>query len=128
VTAIDARLPVVMPARHTSVEVVEFDAEVVVLDTRSRQVHLLGALAALVFDSCDGHTTVDSLIAEITEYSADDDAVVADAIARALAELGGLGLLEGTEPAVPPPCVGCGGVTAPPARRMLKRRIFGQPG
>ncbi len=128
VTTIEPRLPVVMPARHTSVEVVEFDAEVVVLDTRSRQVHLLGALAALVFDSCDGRTTVASLVVEIAEYSADDEAAVADAIARALHELGQLGLLVGTESAMPPPCVGCGGVNTNVDRPSFPQRLLRQFG
>jgi hypothetical protein len=126
VTSIDIVPLGVLPARSTSVEVVEFDAEVVVLETQSRQVHLLGALASLVFDSCDGRTTGESLVAEIAEWSTDDVATITAAVAAALAELGRLGLLAGTKPAVPPPCVGCGG-TATPAGRRVSRRLRRRP-
>ncbi len=108
----------VLPRWHDGVEVAEFETELVVLETRSRQVHLLGPLASLVFDACDGSTRVDELVDEIAEWRPDERDSIAGAVTATLLELGGLGLLEGIEPAPPPPpCVGCGRVVEPAASR-----------
>lgn len=116
--------PVVLPRRHPAVEVAEFETEIVVLEPRTEQVHLLGPLASLVFDACDGSTTVDELVAEIADWTSDDRASIEAAVATTLRELGGLGMLEGIEPAPPPPCVGCSRpaeIAAPRGRSFWRR-------
>jgi Coenzyme PQQ synthesis protein D (PqqD) len=106
----------VLPARHEATEVAEFETELVVFEVRSGQVHLLGPLASLVFDSCDGTTTIESLVQEIGAWSDDDAATIAAAVGATLTDLTRLGLLAGTEAAVAPPCVGCGRTSVMPER------------
>ncbi len=96
-----------LPARNPATEVAEFDTEIVVLETHSRQVHLLGPMASVVFDACGRDGSVDALVAEVAEWSTEDVDTIRSAIEATLADLARLGLLEGTQYVPPPPCVGC---------------------
>jgi hypothetical protein len=66
--------------------------ETVVYDTESKQAHCLKPLAALVFDSSDGHASVGE-IARIAEERLGDPVSEAD-VANAVAQLESLGLLQ----------------------------------
>ena len=50
-------------ARNEDLLVEEIHDETVVFDTRSREAHCLGPLAAVVFAHCDGQTSTDELVA-----------------------------------------------------------------
>lgn len=113
-------LPERWPLRHSDVEVAEFDTEFVVFDPRSRMAHHLVREHALVFESCDGRSSAELLIRGLVEAGHGSAEEVAAVLADALSDLSALGLLEGTEPPAPPPCVGCG--ASKPAQR--RRRGF----
>ncbi len=114
----------VMPARHPELEVAEFDAELVVFDPRVNQVHLVEGLAAVLLASCDGATPRSEVVGDLVELLGLEAAAAAGEVDVTLATFAGLGLLEGTEPPVPPPpCLGCG--EAAPTRRRRRRRRGG---
>lgn len=54
-----------LPERKADLEIAEFATEFVVFEPRCSEVHQLGGLTAIVFDACDGSTTVDALAEEI---------------------------------------------------------------
>src|SRR4051812_29427960 len=66
--------------------------EIVVFDTRSRQAHCLSPLAAVVFDHCNGQTSVEGMAALASEHL--DEHVDVDDVQRALASLDEKELLE----------------------------------
>ena len=115
--------PDLMPARHPGLEIAEFDSALVVFDADANQVHLLQQVHALVFDSCDGSTPRPSVVAEFVDAGVGSEADVDELVSSVLGDLSRLGLLEGTTPSKPPPCIGCGGdVEVPRKRRRLSRR------
>lgn len=114
-------LPEVLPAQSLEIEIADFDVEIVVYDPRVKIVHLLTHATALVFDSCDGVTTSQALIAEFVDAGAGEPDEVAALIELSLAELSALGLLDGSEPSMPPPCLGCESETS--SRGRFRRLI-----
>jgi hypothetical protein len=108
----------VLPHRHPDVEVAEFGAEYVVLAADAKQMHRLQGFSAVVFDVCDGSTTVGALVAEVVDAGLGDAESGIAEVRRVLEELADLGLLEGTSPAKAPPCLDCG----QPAKRRRWRR------
>lgn len=54
-----------LPARNPDLEIAEFETEFVVFEPRCSEVHELGGLTAVVFDACDGATSIEALAAEI---------------------------------------------------------------
>jgi hypothetical protein len=108
-------LPEVLPARHPDLEVAEFETEFVVFDAANRMVHHLEGVQALVFDACDGMTSAESIGGELAA------AGLGGRFADAFSELVALGLLEGTTPVEPPPCLGCGNPTSKSRRRFSHR-------
>ncbi len=99
----------VMPLRDLQLEIAEFGDTTVVYDHRTNSVHLLEALAAVLFDACDGATVRSVLAEEISAALAQPAATVAEQIDVTVANFAGLGLLDGFEPTVEPPCLGCSG-------------------
>jgi hypothetical protein len=82
-----------MPAARSEGLLIEaVGDETVVYDTKSKQAHCLKPLAAIVFDSSDGHATVGE-IARIAEGRLGDAVSEAD-VADAAAQLESLGLLQ----------------------------------
>jgi hypothetical protein len=75
------KLPV---ARDEGLLVEQVGDETVVFDADSKEAHCLSALAAVVFDSCDGRTTVDELVTIASERLGEpvDDERVLDALAQ----------------------------------------------
>lgn len=98
----------ILPRRHPVLEVAEFPVEQVVFDPRSNRVHHVRDLAAVVFDACDGVTSVAALAEEIAEATAGDHEAIVGNVRLVLQAFAVEGLLEGTEPEpAPPPCLGC---------------------
>ncbi len=97
-----------MPHRHALLMIADFDDSFVVFDPRSKQVHLLEDVTAVVFDACDGATDHATLIADISAAFGQPLAVVDRQVATMLRSFAALGLLDGTEPEAEPPCIGCG--------------------
>lgn len=123
VEAAPIELPDVLPARHPEVDVAEFDGVLVTFDARSNQVHMFADVVALVFDACDGITPTATLIGELTRAGFGSEEEVCALVDELLLRLADMGLLEGTEPRRPPPCIGWGGAAAMSKRqRRLVRR------
>jgi len=71
-------------ARHEGILTQEVGEELIVFDTATQQAHRLNGPAALVFQHCDGHTS----LAQLAELVGD-----AGSVELALAQLQGAGLL-----------------------------------
>lgn len=108
----------VLPRRHPDIEVAEFGAEFVVLAPDAKQMHRLRGFTAVVFDGCDGSTRLGELVEEVVGAGLGDTDSCTNEVQRVLRELADLGLLEGTSPAKPPPCLDCG---QPVKRRRWRR-------
>ncbi len=85
-------LPPTMPARAAGLARVELDGEAVVFDASHHRTHRLNPTAALVLDSCDGHTSTGDVCralqarfgAELARITEDLAAVLADFARRQL--------------------------------------------
>lgn len=87
------RLPVVSP----SVEVADFDTELVVLVPGRRAAHHLEPDAAILFDSCRRGHSMDAVVAELATATGQDPAAVADWVRFALSEFADKGLFDTAE-------------------------------
>ena len=96
-----------MPARNAVIEIAEFDDGTVVFDPRVSVVHLLEDLPAVIFDACDGMTSIDEFVVELSEALGATTANAREHVEVSLRSFADLGLLDGTEPEVEPPCIGC---------------------
>ena len=76
--------PEILPARTAGLEVAEVDGELVVLHPGDRRAHHLDVGLALVFDACDGTTTLADLAGEVAEASGGSAGEAADWIGRAI--------------------------------------------
>ncbi len=91
-----------LPLRNPDTLVAGFDDAYVIFDPRCSEVHLLGAMSAVVFDACDGSPRSE-LIEDITSVLGVDESVADAAIDQQLAEFERTGLLLGTTPEERPP-------------------------
>ena len=66
---------------------VALDGELVVYDPTTHELHHLNASAALVWQHCDGHRTVDDIAAAIASTGDADRATVRADVARVVADL-----------------------------------------
>ncbi len=107
-----------LPGLRSGVEAASFATEVILFDPLARLAHELGGIDAIVADACSTGEARGELEQDIAaHFPADDARQVVDA---ALDRLARLGVLEGTEPAVGPPCLGCV-ETLPPAAPLRRR-------
>ncbi len=97
-----------LPRRCGLVDVAEFDEGFVVYDARTGQVHVLAPQSALVLDSCDGETAVGELVDEMVDAGAGTHDEIESLVSTIVESFEHLGLIEGTQPPKPPPCIGCG--------------------
>jgi hypothetical protein len=88
----------VLPRRTDGLEVAEFGSELVVLDLRCRQVHLLDGATAVVFDACDGVTSATELQQEFVKVLSLDPDAADLMVGVALDALRGSYLLTGHDP------------------------------
>jgi hypothetical protein len=95
--------PGLLPRRRGDVDVAGFDTAFVVFDPRCMQVHLIEGFGAVVFDACDGETQANTLLDEVCDVTGWDRPTADTEVEAALAQLVGLGLLEGTTPPERPP-------------------------
>lgn len=77
----------------------------VLYDLTAEVVHVLNSSAGLVWDVCDGVTTVDAAVALIVEATGADAAQVARDVARGVAQLADAGLVGRTGPVPAPPVI-----------------------
>src|SRR4051812_41208446 len=71
-------------AREEGLLVEQLEDETVVYDSRTKEAHCLSPLAAIVFNHCDGHTTLEQLATLATERLGEpvDESGVIDALAQ----------------------------------------------
>ncbi len=91
-----------LPLRNPETLVAGFDDAYVVFDPRCGEVHLLGAMSAVVFDACDGSPRSE-LIEELTSELGIDELAAEAAVEKHLAEFERMGLLIETTAAERPP-------------------------
>ena len=60
-------MPVTRPLARTDLEMVELDGEAVIYDRRTKDLHYLNQSSALVFDLCDGATTMKEMAVAIAD-------------------------------------------------------------
>ncbi len=114
-------LPAVMPRRSDLVEVADFGSSFVVFDPRNHLVHELSGWLAIVFDACDGECSPEDLASEAVDFWQGDSAEAHDRVGEAIRAFESLGILDGTEPMTPPPCLGCGDGAVAKRRRWFAR-------
>lgn len=100
-------LPDRLPAINAGVEVVAFPGALVAFDVRNRTAHELVGTPAVVFDACREQLRTTQLVDEFVEAGIGVRDHVVGLIGSVLADLAGLGLLEGCSAPQPPPCLGC---------------------
>ena len=110
-----------LPRRSGLVDVAEFDEGFVVYDARTGQVHVLAPQSALVLDSCDGETAVGELVDEMVDAGAGTHDDIEPLVSSIVESFEQLGLLEGTRPPQPPPCIGCASDNTERRRRRRPR-------
>lgn len=101
-------LPEHLPAPNAEVEVASFPGAFVAFDVRNHMAHELLGTPAVVFDACCERLATAELVAELVEADVGDEDEMRRLVADVLADLAGLGLLEGCAAPVPPPCIECG--------------------
>jgi Coenzyme PQQ synthesis protein D (PqqD) len=78
--------------RRDGADGVELDDNVALYDTASQLLIMLNSSAAAIWERCDGATTLDEMVSELSEAHGGDDAgVIAEDVrltVRKLAELG----------------------------------------
>jgi PqqD family protein of HPr-rel-A system len=82
------------PTARDDLTVLELDGEAVVLDPRSGDLHHLNATAFLLFESCDGATTISEIVHALSEASGTAPETIESDVRRALRGLRRAGLLE----------------------------------
>jgi hypothetical protein len=87
------------PRRSRGLAAVELDGDLVVYDPADQVLHVLNPAAALVWDRCDGTTTVAEIVAELSRWVARPATDLAGEIAAAVADLRHLGLVDSDPPA-----------------------------
>ncbi len=86
------------PRRRGDIIAVELDGEAVLYDPRSGNLHKLNTAGSVLWRCLDGDVTVAQLAAEVAaETGQADVAAVERQLAEYVAQLAGLGLLEGSD-------------------------------
>lgn len=92
-----------VPRRRPEVVGVEVDDEAVLLVEGTRDLHALNGIGTVVWDLCDGTSTLDDIVADLAEaFGADPDVIRNDVVGLARG-LGRAGLLVGVKREDPPP-------------------------
>ena len=95
-------IPERLPERNADTLVATFDDTYVVFDPRCKEVHLIEALNAVIFDACDGSLAAE-LVTDIHEILGIDRGLAEEAVRHHLDDFAGKGLLAGTQAAGRPP-------------------------
>jgi hypothetical protein len=86
------------PARREGATAVELDDNLALYDDVGQLLIMLNSSAALIWEGCDGATTVDDMVRQLAVTHAADVAEIADDVRRTLAKLAELGLVVQTWP------------------------------
>jgi len=78
-------------ARRDGLVVKQLDEEILVYDTKREKAHCLNRTAALVWESCDGRTTIDGIVAKLRAGS--EDSINENTVSLAIAQLAETNLL-----------------------------------
>lgn len=88
--------PADRPRARSDVEAAVFDGEAVLFDESAAMVHQLGAIAGAVWTCCDGTSTVDDVVGELSALFATDRTELTPIVHEILHRLDDEGLLERT--------------------------------
>lgn len=89
------------PARRAGLAEHAIGGDLLVYDGEARQLHVLNATAALIWDRCDGDRSAGGVTAAIAEDLGLEPSDIAADVARSLDDFATLGLLAGTTPPEP---------------------------
>lgn len=85
------------PARREGAAGVELDDNVALYDDAGQLLIMLNSSAAVIWEYCDGTTTVDDMVRELTEAHPDDAAVIGEDVRQTVRKLLELGLVVDAE-------------------------------
>jgi hypothetical protein len=86
------------PVRREGATAVELDDNLALYDDVGQLLIMLNSSAALIWECCDGATTVDDMVRQLTVTHAADAAEIAGDVRRTVAKLAELGLVVQTWP------------------------------
>ena len=85
------------PVRRDGAAAVELDDNVALYDDVGQLLIMLNSSAAVIWECCDGTTTVDDMVRELTAAHPDDAAVIGDDVRQTVRKLVELGLVVDAE-------------------------------
>jgi hypothetical protein len=85
------------PVRRENAVAVELDDNVALYDDVGQLLIMLNSSAAVIWECCDGSTTVDDMVRELTAAHPDDAAVIGDDVRQTVRKLVELGLVVDAE-------------------------------
>lgn len=83
-----------VPERRDAVAAAEIDGEIVLLDTATGALHVLNAVAGLVWSELDGRRDVDTIVAELSAVAGGDGGEVRRDVTNFVEQLAHSGLLS----------------------------------
>ena len=84
--------------RREGATAVELDDNLALYDDVGQLLIMLNSSAALIWECCDGATTVDDMVRQLTAAHSADAAEIAEDVRRTVAKLAELGLVVPTGP------------------------------
>lgn len=84
--------------RRQGATAVELDDNLALYDDVGQLLIMLNSSAALIWECCDGATTVDDMVRQLTVAHTGDAAEIADDVRRTVVKLAELGLVVQTGP------------------------------
>jgi hypothetical protein len=82
-----------LPLRRDDASAVQLDDNVALYDEVGQLLILLNVSAALVWELCDGSTTVDEMVRQLAAAHPDDARVIGEDVRQTVRKLGDLGLV-----------------------------------
>lgn len=76
---------------------VELDGNVAIYDDVGQMLIMLNSSAAVIWECCDGSTTVDEMVRDLAAAHPDDAAVIGEDVRQTLRKLAELGLVTDAE-------------------------------
>jgi Coenzyme PQQ synthesis protein D (PqqD) len=86
------------PVRREGAAAVELDDNLALYDDVGQLLIMLNSSAALIWEFCDGTTSVDDMVRQLTVTHAADADEIAEDVRRTVAKLAELGLVVQTSP------------------------------
>jgi len=85
------------PVRREGAAAVELDDNVALYDDVGQLLIMLNSSAAVIWEGCDGRTTVDDMVRELTAAHPDDAALIGEDVRQTVRKLIELGLVVDAE-------------------------------